>query len=274
MELVVQPIGVIRTPHRERVEAPRQPRAASDVEGVIELFAGRNFEDALSDLEGWQYIWVVFWFDRNEGWRPKVHPPRSTKRRGLFSTRTPHRPNPLGLSVLRLVKVEGLALHVRDVDLLDGTPILDIKPYVPWTDAIPDARAGWLEDERLPVRVAGPATGRPGDPLGSWEVTLSARAVEQLAFLREHGVDLEPTIRSVLALGPHPHAYRRIRLEPDGSGRLAVKDWRVRFRTAGASIEVLAVQTGYRDAQLHGDDAERAVHRAFVARYPTAEQPT
>ena len=76
-------------------------------------------------------IWVLFWFHLNEGWRPKVQPPRSTTgRKGLFSTRSPHRPNPLGLSALRLERVEGLTVHVRGADLVDGTPVLDIKPYM------------------------------------------------------------------------------------------------------------------------------------------------
>lgn len=265
-DLVVRPIGVIHTPFRERVEAPRQPRAASGVQGTIELLPGQHFEDALADLEGWQYIWVVFWFDRNDGWRPKVLPPRSTRRRGVFSTRTPHRPNPIGLSVLSLDRIEGRVLHVRDVDLLDGTPVLDIKPYVPWTDAIPDARAGWLEDERIP----GPESReRPVDPLGSWEVVSSPRAEEQLAFLREAGVELETSARQVLALGPHPHAYRRIRLEGD-AGTLAVKDWRVRFRVEGRRIEIVSVVTGYRPSQLLDETPERAVHRAFVARFGEA----
>lgn len=263
-ELVVRPIGIIHTPFRERVEAPRQPRAATGVPGTIELLPNHHFEDALADLEGWQYIWVVFWFDRNEGWRPKVLPPRSTRRRGMFSTRTPHRPNPIGLSVLALDRVEGRTLHVRDVDLLDGTPVLDIKPYVPWTDAIPDARAGWLEDERIP-EIGGE---RPDDPLGSWVVAFSAEVDAQLAFLRDSGLDLEAAIRQVLTLGPHPHAYRRIRIERDGTGVLAVKDWRARFRVDGHRIEVFAVTTGYRQSQLLDDAPERALHRAFVARWP------
>ena len=130
--LTLAPIGVVRTAHAERAEAPRQPAAAAGSAGTIELRPGRHFEDALADLAGFDRIWVIFWFDRNPGWRPKVLPPRSTTgRKGVFATRSPHRPNPLGLSVLRLERIEGLTLHVRDLDLLDGTPVLDIKPYIP-----------------------------------------------------------------------------------------------------------------------------------------------
>ena len=91
-------------------------------------FSRADFEHALSNLAEWQYIWVLFWFDRNEGWRPKVLPPRSRSgRKGVFATRSPHRPNPLGLSAVRLERVDGLTLHVSDIDMLDGKHVIDIK---------------------------------------------------------------------------------------------------------------------------------------------------
>src|SRR6478609_12012848 len=167
--LTLQPIGWIRTAFAEKVDAPRQPAAAADVPGIIELAEGRNLEHAIEDLAGWERVWVIFWFDRNAGWRPKVLPPRSTTgRKGVLATRAPHRPNPLGLSVLRLDRVEGLRLHVRDVDLLDGTPILDIKPYVAYTDAFPESGSGWLS-----------AT----DPRPAWSVRFSELAQMQLDWL-------------------------------------------------------------------------------------------
>jgi tRNA-Thr(GGU) m(6)t(6)A37 methyltransferase TsaA len=272
--LSVRPIGVVHTPFHERLQAPRQPRAAAGVEGTIELFPGRHFEDALADLAGWEYIWVLFWFHRNHGWRPKVLPPRSTRRRGLFATRTPHRPNPIGLSVLRLLGVSGLTLRVADVDLLDGTPVLDIKPYVAWTDAIPGARAGWLEDDVIaePSAAGGSAAGRPADARGEHAVRFAALADEQLGFLHAAGVPaLRDDIVRVLALGPQAHAYRRIRVAADGTRTLALKDWRVRFRAEGSAVCVLALASGYRPAQLVGDEPERAPHRAFVARFGHAK---
>ena len=120
--LTLEPIGVLHSPHVERAQAPRQPRAALGIEGTIELDPGRGFEDALADLEGWQYVWVIAWFDRNTTWKPKVTPPRSTVKRGVFSTRAPHRPNPIALSVFELIGVEGLTVKVRNVDLLDHGP--------------------------------------------------------------------------------------------------------------------------------------------------------
>jgi tRNA-Thr(GGU) m(6)t(6)A37 methyltransferase TsaA len=144
-QLTLEPIGYVRSALATKVEAARQPRAGAGRAGAIELLPGRNFEHALTALADWQYIWVLFWFDRNAGWRPKVLPPRSRSgRKGVFATRSPHRPNPLGLSAVRLDRVEGLTLHISDVDMLDGTPVLDLKPYL---SSVPPERLrrGWLE---------------------------------------------------------------------------------------------------------------------------------
>ena len=123
-------------------EAPRQA-VVDGAEAVIELFPGRNLEHAIEDLAGWERIWVIFWFHLNPGWRPKVLPPRSTSgRKGVLATRSPHRPNPLGLSAVRLLRIEGLNLHVQGVDMIDGTPVLDIKPYVPYSDAFAQSGSG------------------------------------------------------------------------------------------------------------------------------------
>jgi tRNA-Thr(GGU) m(6)t(6)A37 methyltransferase TsaA len=125
--LTLEPIGYVRTALQFKDEAPRQPRASGGAPGRIELLSGRNYEHALLDLSGWDHIWVLFWFHHNAGWRPKVLPPRSTSgRKGVFATRSPHRPNPIGLSAVRLERIEGLTLHVQDIDMLDGTPVLDL----------------------------------------------------------------------------------------------------------------------------------------------------
>jgi tRNA-Thr(GGU) m(6)t(6)A37 methyltransferase TsaA len=256
--LTLTPIGVVRSPFVDRADAPRQPAATGGARGEIELFPGRNLEHAVEDLAEWSRIWVVFWFHKNTGWRPKVLPPRSDgRRRGVLSTRSPHRPNPIGLSTLRLEEVRGLTLVVRDVDLLDGTPVLDIKPYVPYTDAHPDDRSGWLE-----------ALATPKDPAPAWEVVYSERARAELDWLKgERGVDLETPVTRTLSLGPQPHPYRRIR--PDGDGfRLAVKDFRVRFRVDGRRVDVEAITTGYRPGELASREGpELDLHRAFVARF-------
>jgi tRNA-Thr(GGU) m(6)t(6)A37 methyltransferase TsaA len=248
--LLVQPIGVVRSPFRDKAQAPRQPSACRGVEASIELEPGRGFEFALSDLERWRYIWVLFWFHLARGWRARVRPPRSRMRRGVFSTRAPHRPNPIGMSAVELLEVDGLSLRVRNIDLVDGTPVLDIKPYVAYSDAIADAGAGWLTPE---------ATEDPGP---HWSVDFAPLAEEQANFLRErHGIDLRETVCSALELGPAPHPYRRIKREGDAF-RLACGPWRVRFVVDGSRVTVNSLATGYRASELARPDLE--AHRGFV----------
>jgi tRNA (adenine37-N6)-methyltransferase len=260
--LSLSPIGVIHTPFPDKVSTPRQPYAANGAPGTLELFPGRNYEPALCDLESWDHIWVLFWFHLVENWRAKVLPPRSgKKRRGVFSTRSPHRPNPIGMSVLRLEAVEGLVLKVRDVDMIDGTPVLDIKPYVPYIDAFPDASTGWL----APLSEAPGEASRPGDPEPGFAVLWSEAAAVQARWLRARGVELMEPVERTLKLGPQPHPYRRIRPEGDAL-LLAVKEWRVRFHVEGRQITVERLRTGYREEQL-AVEAGLELHRAFTAEF-------
>lgn len=262
-----EPIGLVRSPFIERADVPRQPRAARGIPGRLELLAGRGFEDALQDLETWSHLWALFWFHRAQGWRPKVQPPRSQTRRGLFATRAPYRPNAIGMSALKIVSVEGLTVHVEDVDILDGTPLLDIKPYVPYTDAIVDATGGWLEEER-----ERSVASEPVDPGPAWTIRFEERASSQLAYLASHGVlvqgiELREAIVERLRLGPHPHAYRRIRREGD-RGTLAIKAWRVAFQVQGDEISVLSLRSGYRKRVLSEEgDPEVELHRQFEERF-------
>jgi tRNA-Thr(GGU) m(6)t(6)A37 methyltransferase TsaA len=263
--LDVDPIGFVRSSLATKVEAARQPRTAAGTPARIELLPGRNFEHALEDLARWELIWVLFWFHRSEGWRPKVLPPRSTTgRKGVFATRSPHRPNPIGISVVRLERVDGLTLHIRDADMLDGTPVLDLKPYIAYTDAHPSAGNGWLEDQWP----AGP-TEQPSDPLLAYVVDFDPLAAEQTAWIETHtGLAIGERIRSTLSIGPEPHPYRRIRRMEDCL-QLAVKEWRVRFTVDACHVRVMEVFSGFRASQLAeaGADPVRQSHRAFVARW-------
>lgn len=268
--LTLEPIGFVHSPFRDKVSAPRQPAAALEITGRIELLPGRNYEHAIEDLGDWEYLWVIFWFHLNEGWRPKVLPPRSTRRRGVLSTRSPHRPNPIGMSVVKLEAVAGLVLHIRNVDMIDGTPVLDIKPYVPYSDAIPNAGTGWLGN--LP---SGPDGMTPKDPEPGFHVTWSELASAQASWLEEcHEVKLREDVTRLLSLGPQPHPYRRIKREGD-SLRLAMKDWRIQFRVEGRDVTVLTIRTGYRPAQLATrDDPALIPHRAFVTHFGSVTMGT
>jgi len=146
-----RPIGFMRSPYAKRIDAPHQPTVVAGTESGTAMEATLELEPwvaetALRDLAGFARVWLLFVFHLSEGWAPLVQPPRGPKgKRGVLATRSPHRPNPIGLSCLELVAVEGRTLRLRGVDLLDGTPVLDIKPYVPYADAFPGARAGWIE---------------------------------------------------------------------------------------------------------------------------------
>ena len=260
--LTLSPIGIVHSPWRDKRSAPRQPAEARDVSGRIELYPRAELQDALLDLDAWTHIWVLFWFHLNSGWRAKVQPPRSAEKRGVFATRSPYRPNPLGLSVVRLTRVEGCILHVSDLDILDQTPVLDIKPYVAYTDAISSASAGWLESPPSEPVDAGPR----------FTVEFVERAAEQLAWLRlRAAIDIEALATSVLSAGPAPHAYRRIRVREDYS-ELAVKDFRLYFRVRERTIQVFEITSGYRKRVLEDPDAQPSeqtplsVHRELIAK--------
>ncbi|MBV1857290.1 MAG: tRNA (N6-threonylcarbamoyladenosine(37)-N6)-methyltransferase TrmO [Nannocystaceae bacterium] len=154
-EVSLRPIGIVHSPHKERHGTPRQavlhakPELRPTEETVLELFPGVLTPHATEDLQGFEMLWVLSWMHLNHGWNNKVAVP-GFKKKGLLSTRAPHRPNPIALSAVRLLRVEGLRLHVERTDLLDGTPIVDIKPYVPYCDAFPDAKAGWVDERGKP----------------------------------------------------------------------------------------------------------------------------
>jgi len=140
---VLRPIGTIRTPFKEPKGTPIQASAGKDVEGTIEIFP--EFLEGLKDLDGFSHIVLLFQFHLSKGYNLSVRPFMDDVERGLFATRAPARPNQIGLSVVRLVKVEGDILHIKDVDIVDRTPLLDIKPYTREFDIRGDIRIGWLE---------------------------------------------------------------------------------------------------------------------------------
>jgi tRNA-Thr(GGU) m(6)t(6)A37 methyltransferase TsaA len=141
----MRPVAVVHSPFRNHFDTPRQPGVGeAPADGWIEL--RRGLQNTVRDLKGFDYCWVLFWFNYSRGWKDTVVPPRDGQHRGLFATRSPHRPNPIGLSCVRLLNVQGRKLLIRDHDLLHGTPVLDIKPYIPQYDARPDAKAGWVDE--------------------------------------------------------------------------------------------------------------------------------
>jgi tRNA-Thr(GGU) m(6)t(6)A37 methyltransferase TsaA len=251
--ITLVPIGVVRSPFTDKSEAPRQPAEARAVEGSIVLEAGRGFEHALEGITAWDHLWVIYWFHGAEGAvKNKVQPPRSAEKKGVFATRSPHRPNAIGLSAVRLLGVDGLTLRISGLDMIDGTPVLDLKPYVPYSDAIVDASSGWLD--------------APADPGPRYVVEWTPEAARVAAWLGERGVDVVTPAETILKAGPEPHPYRRIKQDPGGGLRLAVKAWRYRFEVVGDRIVVRTIESGYRPKELAraNPDEELRLHRDMV----------
>lgn len=142
----MNPIGVIHTPFDDRRGMPIQPSGAGGVKGTVEVY--EPFQKGLKDLDGFSHIILIYAFHLSEGFNLEVVPFLDTEPRGLFSTRAPKRPNPVGLSTVRLKTIENGVLFVENVDMINGTPLLDIKPYVPDFDRALDVRTGWLENAR------------------------------------------------------------------------------------------------------------------------------
>ena len=259
--MTLREIGVVRSGHEHLARTPRQPGAARDErEALIVLHPGAGIADALRDLAAMERVWVITWFDRVRGWKPMVLPPRGPRvKRGVFATRSPHRPNPLGLSLVRLLEVRGRTLRVADVDLLDGTPVLDLKPYHPTVEAWPEARAGWIDEL---VRAERDGSAFPNT------VTWSPPAAAARDWLwTEHAIDLAP-LDDVLRRDAAPHPYRRIESLPDGDRRIAWRAWRLRLRVEGTAVAVVAVESGYAPEVIAatplGGLVDDAAHRAFA----------
>ena len=256
--LILQPIGIIHTPYLDRCDAPRQPGAAAESAwGKIILSPGNNFEQALDDLVGFEKIWLIYQFHRNTNWKPKVLPPRGDRtKRGVFATRSPHRPNPLGLSLVTLIGVEDRSVFVDGVDILDESPIFDIKPYLPYAEAFPDAKCGWLGDIIDAEKSGIPLT------FSSSEI-----AAEQLRWLSERfRIDLLPIAMRVLGSDPLPHPSKRIFKELDGAFAIAIKSWKIIYRVESANIHLERLLSRYTSDSLNestGVIHQKEAHEAF-----------
>lgn len=149
-KVVYEPIGVIHTPFKSRDNIPIQPSGGRDIEGVAVVRP--ELAEALADLDGFSHVYLIYHLHRSEGYSTKVVPFLEKEKRGLFATRAPRRPNPIGISVVNLDKIEENRLRFRGVDMLDGTPLLDIKPCVREFDSTEGMRFGWLEGKSRGAR--------------------------------------------------------------------------------------------------------------------------
>ena len=151
-QITIRPIGIIRTPFANASGTPIQSVFGGQFAGKV--IVDDRYVAALEDVEGFERIWLIYWMDRADAFRSRVVPYLDQREHGLFATRSPCRPNPVGISVVRLISREGCILNVADMDILDGTPLLDIKPYVPDFDSHPKSKAGWFDESNHNCRMA------------------------------------------------------------------------------------------------------------------------
>ena len=248
-----------------KFQAGHQPTTATEASNELELLAGCSYEQALQDLAGMERVWLVWWFHRNTDWRPLVLPPRGpAQRRGVFATRSPHRPNPLGLTCVPLVGVEGRRLLLGPCDLIDGTPVFDVKPYIAAHDSFPAASAGWIDAMEIELRQ--PAR---------FSVSLAPAAVTQAQWLSDTWrIDFRPRLVELLSRDPAPHRTRRIRRRNASEFEIGCGAWRAVFTIGGELVSVSALEAAYPMSFLMrpGYEAvpDREAQLAFLARWPIA----
>jgi len=232
----MQPIAYVRSPYRQKFAVPRQPNLVREAVGDLCFVPPYADPNMLRGIEGFSHVWLIFGFHQtaDQGWTATVTPPRlgGTERVGVLSSRSPYRPNPLGLSV---VEVEGVIqqgaeviLRMRGLDLIDGTPVYDIKPYLPYADSLPHARGGY-------------ATTAPGaDGASRITVVFSDNARVQLASINFTLCNLPYLITEVLQQDPRPAQHIRSQEQRDYGMHLY--NYNVRWRVSGGAAEVLSVE--------------------------------
>lgn len=258
MKLEFTPIGIFRCGQKHRFETPRQGVYARN-SGIIVLNDDRRLHDACRDLEGVERIWILFCFHLNSNWKPIVHPPVAPDAKGIgvFATRAPYRPNPIGLSCVKLERVEKGILYVQNHDLLDETPVLDIKPYIPAADSFPGSAVGWL-DRAVPEK-----------PRIEW----TEKAVAQVRWLTERGgPDLENFVEVQLTVNPFASERKRVRECSPGLFAIGCRTWRIMFRRRAGSLKIEEIRSGYDRKGLvpEADDpyGDKTLHREYLHAFP------
>ncbi|HDR1131391.1 tRNA (N6-threonylcarbamoyladenosine(37)-N6)-methyltransferase TrmO [Pasteurella multocida] len=201
LSLQLHAIGIIHTPYKEKFSVPRQPNLVQDGTGILELLPPYNQAETVRGLAQFSHLWLIFQFDRvaTGKWRPTVRPPRlgGNQRVGVFASRSTHRPNPLGLSKVELRRVEcqngKVRLHLGAVDLVDGTPIFDIKPYLAYADSEPEAKSGFAQEK----------------PECTLQVIFSEKAQNALQKIEKKRPHFKRFITEVIAQDPRP-AYQKM----------------------------------------------------------------
>lgn len=258
-EIVIKPIGIIHSNLIYRYETPRQGILAGSNVSVIELNPGNNFEQALKDLDGFERIWVLYQFHLNNNWKPLVNPPRHTRKKvGVFASRAPYRPNQIGMSCVRLEKIDGLKIFISESDILDGSPVIDIKPYLPYSDSFPDAATGWVKNDIENI----------------FEIYFEQKAIEQCKWLKDtSNINLTDFARLQLEFYPTDSSRKRITALNSGNYILAYRTWRIIYsvKENEQKVYISEIRSGYDADELLncGDDKykDKLLHLQFIKQF-------
>ncbi len=227
----LEPIATLRSPFKEKFVTPRQPGLAPSIQAQIDFFPEFATPEAIRGLDGFSHLWLVFLFHHNwdKGWKPTVRPPRlgGNQRIGVYASRSPFRPNPIGLSAVKLLSIHcesaKVSLDVQGADLIDGTPILDLKPYIPYGDSLPEARGGFAEEI----------------PRATLHVKFTELAQKQISLYQTETPTLEVMISETLGLDPRP-AYRHNKEDSREYGVLLDR-YNIRWKVEAGQVIVLAI---------------------------------
>ena len=247
--MTLKAIGTFESAQIEPYQAGRQPDELG-LFGKIKLNHGENFEQALQDLAGFSHLWIIFGFHQNNHWKPLVQAPRSNKKIGVFATRAPYRPNPIGLSLVELISVNGLTIEIGSNDLLNESPIYDIKPYHPEYDTAENAKIEWIEKSGFNQNT----------------ISISPFADSQLDFLERNNVkEIRSFITRQLEYDPTNKDKKRVEQFPNYFS-LSYRTWRIDFTLAEEAIGILSIRSGYSEQDLLDFEdkyMDKAIHRLF-----------
>lgn len=215
--MITNEIGLVHSCFKQKFGIPRQAGLCKNAKGTIEIFKEFSHKDAVRKLESFSHIWVLFHFHKAKSWRPTVRPPRlgGTEKVGVFASRSPFRPNPIGMSILKLEQIKRkngqIFIEISELDLLDQTPVIDIKPYIPSIDLRLDAKSGWPQKE--------------------------LEKIEQIKFVPHLKIDNAELIKEVIALDPRPAHQKNL----EKIYKLRIGDQDIHWRIENNQVEVFKI---------------------------------
>ncbi len=262
---IFEPIAYLKSNLIDPIDAPQQGVFAKNANAEIDLKKFKQWKEMIYQLEKFSHIWIIFVFHKNNSWKPLVLPPRSENKVGVFASRSPYRPNPIGISTVRLIEVSESKLIINSHDLLDGTPILDIKPYIAYADSFTNASKGWLADCK------------------EYKLKWSAKVLKQLKFLDQwDSTQFKSIITQQLKFNPTDKKRKRVKkVDPKiETYVLSIRTWRIYFQIVKSkqlkniknlnnTIQVLEIKSGYNNIDITTEDKyqDLEIHHAFNSIY-------